>query len=237
MGRAIQVLVVEDNLAACDLLESFFARSQTQQVCGVAHNGLDGLMLTRALRPDVVLLDLIMPVMDGMGFLEALRAEPPTKRPKVMVHSGVGSDEYVQRAIGLGASYYLMKPCRMEELSARIDDLFPSIREGGDGRCGWLLLQMGASRGCQGFRFACRGAELLCELGEDVLLKEIYIQLARENATTWSCVEKNLRTTIRQIHQAADPIYRERLGFQAAAKPPDNGAFLRALVGELRGES
>lgn len=183
--------------------------------------------MLRQCKPDLVLLDLIMPEMDGMSFLKVLRNE--CLRPKVVVLSGVGSDEFVQRAIQLGASYYLMKPVRLDELAARLRELFPEVERDCD-QMYRLLLRLGANRDSQGFRFACRGVELLREQGESVQLKTIYHGLAEEFSTTWSCVERNLRTTIRQIHSASTSTYLEGLGFANQKKQPDNGAFLRALA-------
>lgn len=233
MPRPIRVLVVEDNRASCALLRAFFEMAEGLELCGEAHNGFEGLELLRGEWPDLVLLDLVMPGMDGMEFLEVLQKETLVKRPKVLVLSGIGSDEYVQRAIKLGASYYLMKPMRLGELGARINELFPAEEEESDHPATWLLLRMGADKNCLGFSFACRGEELLREAEGEPQLKEIYLRIAEEFDTSYACVEKNLRTTIRQVHAAATATYRESLGFGGGAKQPDNGSFLRALAKEL----
>lgn len=236
MGGAKRVLMIEDNHAACALMRAFLELSDTLEVCGEAHDGFKGLELLHTEWPDLVLLDLIMPGMDGLQFLQALQDERPVKRPKILVLSGVGSDEFVQRAISLGADYYLMKPVRYEELAMRINALFPE-GEAPPSRAVWLLLQMGAEEGCQGFSFACRGAELLRAWGKSTQLKEVYLCLAKEFGTNYSRVEKNLRTTVRQIHTAGTALYRERMGALAGEeKQPDNGTFLRALAKELERE-
>ena len=227
MEKAIRVLIIEDNLSTCALVSAFLEKIGSMELCAEAHNGQEGLMMLRQCKPDLVLLDLIMPEMDGLSFLEALRNE--CFRPKVVVLSGVGTDEFVQRSIQLGASYYLMKPVRLDELAARLQELFPETERECDQIC-QLLLRLGANRDSQGFRFACRGVELLREQGESIQLKAIYHGLAEEFSTTWSCVERNLRTTIRQIHSASTSIYMEGLGFADQKKQPDNGAFLRALA-------
>lgn len=235
MAGAKRVLIVEDNHAACALMRAFLELSGTLEVCGEAHDGYEGLELLHTQWPDLVLLDLIMPGMDGLQFLQALLDERPAKRPKILVLSGVGSDEFVQRAISLGADYYLMKPVRYEELAVRINALFP-VEEAPPSRAVWLLLQMGAGEKCQGFPFACHGAELLRVQGEDTQLKEIYLCLAKEFGTTYSCVEKNLRTTVRQVHAAGTPLYRTCMGSAHEEKQPDNGTFLRALAKALEQE-
>lgn len=233
MAGAKRVLIVEDNHATCALMQAFLELTDTLEVCGEAHDGYEGLELLHTQWPDLILLDLIMPGMDGLQFLQALLDEKPAKRPKILVLSGVGSDEFVQQAISLGADYYLMKPVRYEELAVRINALFPE-EKAPPSKAVWLLLQMGAEEECQGFSFACRGAELLQRWGKETQLKEIYLCLAKEFDTTYSRVEKNIRTTIRQIHAAGAPLYRERMKSSAGEeKQPDNGTFLRALAKEL----
>lgn len=232
MQRRIRVLIVEDNRAACALMRAFLELADTLEVCGEAHDGCEGLELLHTEWPDLVLLDLIMPGMDGLQFLQALLDEKPAKSPKILVLSGVGSDEFVQRAISLGANYYLMKPVRYEELAVRINALFPE-EEAPPNRAVWLLLQLGAEERCRGFSLACRGAELLRLWGKETQLKEIYLCLAEEFGTTYSRVEKNLRTTIRQVHATGTPLYRKSMGFVHEEKQPDNGTFLRALAKAL----
>lgn len=229
MDRTIQVLIVEDNLATCALLRAFLEREEGVALCGEAHNGWEGLEILQERQVDLVLLDLVMPGMDGMGFLAALQKQCFDRRPKVLILSGIGSDEFVQRAIRLGANYYLIKPVLLEELASRVKQLFPTETQPLQ-KIDWILFRLGANKDCQGFGMACRGAALLG--GEEVKaqLKEIYLLLAAEFGTSWSCVERNLRTTVRQIHSANTPFYRDVLGFGAQDKPPDNGAFLRALA-------
>lgn len=235
MGGAIRVLMVEDNRATCALLRAFFEEAPGLELCGEAHDGREGLALLHTLWPDLLLLDLVMPGMDGMEVLAALKEHPPLKRPKVLVLSGVGSDEYVQRCIRLGADYYLMKPVRLEELGARICELFPNREEEPLPAAAWLLLRLGADRSCLGFGFACRAVELLQAAQAGVQMKEIYLQIAEEQGTSYSCVEKNLRTTVAKIHAADTTEYREGLGLASYTARPGNGAFLRALACKLNG--
>lgn len=229
MDRKIQVLIVEDNLATCSLLRAFIEQAEGLELCGEAHNGREGLELLQDRQVDLILLDLIMPGVDGISFLSALQEQGVNHGAKVVVLSGVGSDEFVQRAIRLGASYYIIKPIHLEELALRINELFPTP-EGSPEKVIRLLHSLGANPDCHGFHMAGRAAILLNGRDARVQLKEIYIHLATEFNTTWSCVERNLRTTVRQVHAAETDLYRTGMGFAGKHKPPDNGAFLRALA-------
>lgn len=233
----IRVLLVEDNLATRDLLRSFLERAPGLEVCGEAGDGRTGLELLHQMRPDLVLLDLVMPGLDGMGLLRALQEDPPELRPKVIVLTGVGADEYVQRACELGAKYYMVKPISTVELANHIELLFSQeeAETPEAGLAAWLLLRLGADHRLEGYGYACYAAELFLKRGrERVQMKEVYLKTAAHFDTSYSCVEKNLRTLVRNIHAAQSPVYTGAMGFGGQEKPPENGAFLRALAEELR---
>ena len=73
--------------------------------------------------PDVALLDVIMPHLDGIGVLEQINAAKMKKRPLCIMLSAVGQDKITQRALDLGAEYYAMKPFDIEVLLQRIKDI------------------------------------------------------------------------------------------------------------------
>lgn len=77
---------------------------------GIAKDGLEALRLIDREKPDILVLDIIMPHLDGLGVLERLNESNSQEIPKVIVLSAVGQDAITQRAIALGASYYMVKP-------------------------------------------------------------------------------------------------------------------------------
>jgi DNA-binding response OmpR family regulator len=111
------VLIVDDDedmRAACaELLQTREFRVAT------ARDGAEGLEKVRRLHPDVVLLDLHMPVVDGFGVLRALAATPAA-RPTVLVYSSQGDARTIAEARALGAVDCLAKPLSAEALVARI---------------------------------------------------------------------------------------------------------------------
>jgi two-component system response regulator YesN len=88
-------------------------------VVGSAADGLEGLELVRATRPDLALVDIKMPRMDGLAMIERLREEGG-RVPEFVVISGYGDFELTRRAILLGARDYLLKPVSDEELAAAL---------------------------------------------------------------------------------------------------------------------
>ncbi len=228
--KRIRILLAEDDVSTGALLWDFLEQDEGLEVCGQAYNGWEALMLTLREKPDLLLTDLVMPGLDGLGLLRELRELSLEKRPKVIVLSGVSEDAYIRRAIGLGASYYLVKPVCFSEVSARIKTLFsaeePRRRAVGAG----LLTEMGADEKSLGYRYACFMLSRMDELGEDCAMKILYLDTARAFRTSYACVERDLRTMIRRVHARGERSYARVVGAEEQGRPPGNGIFLRALL-------
>src|SRR5690554_4304896 len=93
------------------------------EVVGIAKDGIEALDLIEREEPDVLVLDIIMPILDGLGVLEKLNSKVLNKKPKVIVLSAVGQDKITQRAVEAGADYYVVKPFDMEIFIKRIRQL------------------------------------------------------------------------------------------------------------------
>jgi len=116
MGK--KVLVVEDNPAMVALLAD--ALIDAGLIVISAENGKEGLVLVETEKPDLVILDLMMPVMSGLQVLRTLRREPETQYLPVIVLTGRnGQADALDGWMG-GADRYLTKPCSMEEILAAV---------------------------------------------------------------------------------------------------------------------
>ena len=109
MGK-IRVLVAEDNREFSKIVAQFVSSQEEFEVVGIAKDGLEALRLVDSEKPDILILDMIMPHLDGLGVLERLNQSNNGYFPKVVVLSAVGQDAITQKAIELGASYYMVKP-------------------------------------------------------------------------------------------------------------------------------
>lgn len=88
-----------------------------------AYSGREGLELVRTINPDLVILDIIMPEMDGYEVLKALKKEPATQDITVILLTAKGLDEDIQRGLDLGADDYITKPFPPALLNKRIQDV------------------------------------------------------------------------------------------------------------------
>lgn len=123
--QTIEVLLADDNREFTNLLSEFIDDQEDMRVTGVAYNGNDVLRLIEQGQriPDVLILDIIMPHLDGLGVLEKLREMDLNPQPKIIMLTAFGQENITQKAVQLGASYYILKPFDMEILTNRIRQL------------------------------------------------------------------------------------------------------------------
>ncbi len=122
----ISVLIADDNKEFCSILNDYLLNQRDIVVTGIAKDGIEALDLIQEKEPDLVILDIIMPHLDGLGVLEKLNNMNLNKMPRVIILSAVGQDKITQKAIKLGADYYVVKPFDMDVFIKRIRDMFNS---------------------------------------------------------------------------------------------------------------
>lgn len=110
----IRVLIVDDHTVVRDGLTAIMGRQKDFEVVGEAEDGVQAVERARELRPDVILMDLRMPVLDGVEAMRRIRAED--QRVKFIVVTTYDGDEYVFDAIEAGAKGYLLKDASRKEL-------------------------------------------------------------------------------------------------------------------------
>ncbi|SHE94405.1 sporulation transcription factor Spo0A [Clostridium fallax] len=120
----ISVLIADDNKEFCNILNDYLLNQRDIVVTGIAKDGLEALDLIEERKPDLVVLDIIMPHLDGLGVLERLNSMNLDPMPRIIVLSAVGQDKITQRAITLGADYYVVKPFDMDVFTNRIRQMF-----------------------------------------------------------------------------------------------------------------
>ena len=116
--RRIRLLIADDHPVVRDGLRAMLATQPDMELIGEAATGTQAVAHARALRPDVVLMDLQMPDLDGPGAIAALRQQAPEVR--VLVLTTYGTDADITRAVDAGATGYLLKDAPREQLFGAI---------------------------------------------------------------------------------------------------------------------
>ena len=123
MPNKISVAIADDNVEFAEILKNFLNSKEDIEVVGLASDGEEALKLITDKTPDVLLLDIIMPHLDGIGVLERMEKIEGAKNVSVIVLSAIGQDVITQRSIMLGAEYYMVKPFELELLYNRIKEV------------------------------------------------------------------------------------------------------------------
>ena len=125
--RRERVLVVDDAANLRELLTVLLDVEDDFEVVGTAADGVQALDRADALEPDIVLLDLAMPVMDGLQALPGLRARLP--RARIVIFSGFEHEALAREALAAGADAYIEKGTSVMQLVARLRQLRTSAGE------------------------------------------------------------------------------------------------------------
>lgn len=122
MKDKIKVLIADDNIEFAMTLHGYLEKEEEMEIVGMAKDGNEAYGMILEKEPDVVLLDVIMPHLDGLGVLEKIGTTPINKMPLCIMLSAVGQDKITQRAINLGAEYYIVKPFDISLLIKRMKE-------------------------------------------------------------------------------------------------------------------
>ena len=123
MSDKLTILVIDDDALLIGLVEhKLRARGYNVQT---ATDGQTGLQLARALRPDLIVLDIMMPGIDGRQVLHELRADPTLAKVPVVMLTARRRESDVVDALALGAADFMSKPFSPDELAARVARLVP----------------------------------------------------------------------------------------------------------------
>ena len=117
----ISVAIADDNERILDLLGDVIGSDKELNLVGKANNGEDAYELIRDKQPDVVLLDLIMPKMDGLSVMEQINHDKEIrKHPNFIVITAIGQERITEDAFKKGANYYILKPFNNEMVLNRV---------------------------------------------------------------------------------------------------------------------
>ncbi|SMB94943.1 response regulator receiver protein [Desulfonispora thiosulfatigenes DSM 11270] len=251
-----KLLIADDNKDFCEILSDFFSEDQNIEIVGIANNGVEAIDKIKELNPDVVVLDIIMPHLDGIGVLEKLALE--SKRPNIIMLTAFGQEAMTQRAVELGANYYLLKPFDLDVLGNRIKELGkgykkvklqrPAESTGEKEQKGIknldievtnIIHQMGVPAHIKGYQYL---RDAIMYVVDDLNLlgaitKELYPMIANKYETTPSRVERAIRHAIELAWDRGNVELMNRFfGYTINLDrgKPTNSEFIAMLADKLR---
>ena len=211
METKIKVLIADAGEDYRALIAEAINAEEDMEVVGSAADGMDALELVAQRRPDVLLMDLVLPGLDGMGVLQQMGERGLT--PVTMILSAFYNERMIARSAALGAYYFIPKPCDLGALLARIRQSVreepaaqPSILPAEENTYGVglesavteLIHEIGVPAHIKGYQYL-REAIILTVREMDVInavTKVLYPAVAKKFATTPSRVERAIRHAI-----------------------------------------
>lgn len=254
----IKVLLADDNKDFCNMLVRHLEEEEDMTVVAVAVDGIDCMNKIRDAKPDIAIIDGIMPRLDGIGVLERLKKQPDMHQPVTIILSALAQDKVVQRALELGASYYMVKPFDIEALTQRIRQMlqerpavkvnsgfsaFPQSQQSQsydlETKVTNILHEIGVPAHIRGYHYM-REAIIMSVNDMDVLnyiTKELYPSIAKKCNTTPSRVERAIRHAIevawnRGKVDAIDALFGYTVNNHKGK--PTNSEFIALIADRLR---
>lgn len=239
------IVTADDNAALCSGMRDFINSQDGFEVVGVAQNGNDALRLIDLYKPDFVLLDIVMPELDGFGVLSAME----NKSSIVIMMSQLASDGFVQKAMQYGASYFLAKPFDYNTALKVINDFSNprpaqrsqvNVRKNKtlDERIANLFISVGIPAHIKGYQFLREAIKMTIETPEIInsITKQLYPGIAQRYQTSASKVERAIRHAIevawnRGKIENINNVFGIKI--YAPNEKPTNGEFIALVADKL----
>ncbi len=249
-----QILILESNAAFAEELREHLSSYENYSICGLADDGEEGLELIEKLKPNVVLMSLLLKNADGFTVLE--RAKKSGLKPNFVVLGNFSDDKIISRIISLGARYYLMKPVSVGVVAERIaqiveeENVISPAREtverkrasSLDERISSIFISIGIPPHIKGYNYLREGIKMAVADPHIInnVTKGLYPMIGERFQTSASKVERAIRHAIevawnRGRIDAVNAIFGARV--YIGSEKPTNSEFIALVADKLILES
>ena len=247
MDKRTSVLIADSSEEFCTALSAALQRTERFTVAGIAGDGEAAMHLLEECRPDILVLDLMMPKKDGLSLLKSISGWD--RRPAVVATTGFMTDYVASAAAGLGVSYLMLKPCDLQALVDRLDELrldsgrptIPrrSAPQSIEALVTGIIHEIGVPAHIKGYQYL-REAIIIAVNDMDVInaiTKVLYPQVAKTFQTTPSRVERAIRHAIEVAWDRGDLDTLQRFfGYTVSNTKgkPTNSEFIALIADKLQ---
>ncbi|MGM0898133.1 MAG: sporulation transcription factor Spo0A [Bacillota bacterium] len=241
----IRIAIADDNRELVELMTEFLEAQPNMEVVGIAYDGRECIGILEQTDADILLLDIIMPYLDGIAVLDVLRSDERLSKIHVIMLSAFGQESIMSQAADYGASYFIMKPFETERLVVQINH----IMKNGDNTAKSMvttdelissrLKDIGVPPHLKGYMYLKAAVVLVLE--EPALLgkvtKELYPKIALKFDTTAARVERSIRHAIEQVWVRSESVAHiaNVFGYSEAhlQSKPSNSELIAMIVDSL----
>lgn len=259
-SNQIKVLVADDNREFCGILRDYFSNEPDFELVEVCSNGMEVLDVISKKEVEVLILDLIMPYVDGIGVLEKINELRLDPRPKIVILTAFGQENITQKAVQLGADYYILKPFNLQVLGERVRQVARDVQvkaprvnhinapmpspapKNLEVEVTKIIHEIGVPAHVKGYQYLRDAIMLVVDeinyLG--AVTKELYPTIAKKYDTTPSRVERAIRHAIELAWDRGDyDKINKFFGYTISGEKgkPTNSEFIAIIADKLRLES
>ena len=237
----MRIMLVDDNGDLRRGMRDYLARQEGMKVVAECPSGAEALEALGKVRVDVMVLDLIMPQMDGFALMEEIRRQQLANPPQIIVVSALGRDDFIMRAVQLGARFYMVKPFDMASLG--VVPLGTALNASArslsiDEKLASLFLTIGIPAHIKGYQFLRTAVKMVVDNPDMInrITKELYPSIGKCYNTSASKVERAIRHAIEVAwSRGRIDTLNKAFGCRVATKEdkPTNGEFIAMLADKL----
>lgn len=236
MGK-ITIAIADDNRQLADMMVEYLNSRPNMEVVAVAHNGRECIEMLKKQQVDILLLDNIMPFLDGIGVLDALKNEKGMENVRVIMLSAFGQETLMSQAAQNGASYFIMKPFELDRLALQIEHIMeeqanePEVK---DDPITAVIKEIGIPAHINGYIYLKEAVGLVLEDPNIIhkVTKSLYPGVAAKFDTTATRVERSIRHAIELVWNRGDvKVIARTFGYSAdyLRVRPSNSEFIAMM--------
>ncbi len=214
ISNQIKLVIVDDNDSYRKSLVLDLQNTKDYNIVGECSDGAEALAIIQSTSPDVVLFDIVLPTIDGFELIEKVAENDTIKlKPKMIALSSLKNEGFAQKAISLGASYYMSKPVNFDLLSKRIKDTLIDFNQDAaekvscikssknrilDEKISNIFITVGIPAHIKGYQFLREAIKMAIDNPEIInsITKQLYPCIAERFETSASKVERAIRHAI-----------------------------------------
>lgn len=247
----IKIAIADDNRELVKLMSDYLSSQSNMEVVAVAYNGKTCIEMLKQHEVDVLVLDIIMPYLDGIAVLDAIKEDGGLRDIDVIMLSAFGQESIMSQAAEYGASYFIMKPFETERLAVQISHIMHK-RENVDNpkneaaakdeAITHIIKEIGVPPHINGYLFLKEAVSLVLE-NPDILnrvTKELYPGIAKHFDSTPQRVERSIRHAIEVVWSRKETQHISKLfGYseEHLQSKPTNSQFIAMVADSIRMDS
>ncbi len=237
------VCIADDNKIWANTLASFLNRQENFNIVGILSDGLEALNFIIQEKPDILILDIVMPNCDGTSIVNYIYTQMDDYHPIVYILSGIGTNSIIKILNEYNIDFFSMKPTSLEIILENLqritkansnngsqNDIIPEILVIPD-----IVKQLGLVSDRSSTKCVMMTLEYCINNNEyyGLLTKEVYPEIAKSLKISSSAVERNIRIAIKQMELKNSKLYRE-LFLQVSRSKITNSEFISVVIHHLK---